>query len=170
VVLVLIAALTLLVFAQLRRNASTQRLAVNSTQYLQAETAAQTALRFCEAAMLTSVGEPNSVRVTTPGVRGTDVPAWRDATKWTNSSVNFGTSTVALPGVTNYECLYEDATADLVMSELANDVNLETGAANPLCTTQPGASPRLCKYRVTVRVTLAGGQQLLMQSEVRFAI
>jgi Tfp pilus assembly protein PilX len=170
VVLVLIAAMTLLVMSQVRRSTSTQAMSVNSSRYLQAETAAQTVLRFCEAAMLTSVGEAASVRVTTPGVRGVDGPAWRDAAKWTASGVDFGASAIALPGVTRYECLYEDASGDLVPSLLANDLNLESGSFTAVCAVQPGLSPRMCKYRVTARVTMTGGAQLNLQSELRFAI
>lgn len=170
VVLVLLGAMALLVAAQARRSATTQTLAVNSSRYQQAETAAQSALRFCEAAMLTSVGEAASVRVTTPGTRGVDVAAWRDAAKWNAAAVDFGATGVALPGVQTYQCLFEDATADLVPSALANDINLEAGAFVPTCDVQPGTSPRMCKYRVTARVTLTGGAQFSIQSEVRFAI
>jgi Tfp pilus assembly protein PilX len=170
VVLILVTAMALLVMAQVRRSTSTQTLSINSSRYLQAETAAQTVLRFCEAAMLTSVGEAASVRTTTPGVRGVDGPAWRDAAKWTASSVNFGASALNLPGVASYECLFEDASADLAPSLLANDVNPESGSFVPACNVQPGLSPRLCKYRVTARVGMLGGGQFNLQSEVRFAI
>ncbi len=170
VVLILLGAMAMLVMAQARRSTNTQTLAVNSSRYVQAETAAQTALRFCEAAMLTSVGQPTSVRVTTPGARGVDTAAWRDALKWQNDGVDFGASAIALPGVDSYRCLYEDATADLVPSALANDLNLEAAAFIPTCDVQPGTSPRMCKYRITARVTMTGGAQFSLQSEIRFAI
>lgn len=170
IVLLLVGAMSLLVMAQIDRNLGTHVLSVNSSRYLQAETAAQTALRFCEAAMMTSVGEADSVRVTTPGTRGVDTAAWRDAAKWQAAGVTFGANAVNLPGVTRYECLFEDASADLVPSQLANDVSAEAGAAGGMCAIAPGNSPRLCKYRVTTRVTMDGGAQFLLQSEIRFAI
>lgn len=172
VVLVLMVTLTLLVIAQVRRGAVGQTLAVNSSQYTLAESAAQSVLRYCEAAMMQSVGQADSVRVTTPGVRGTDAAAWQTAAKWTNSEVSFatGTGAVAFPGVAAYSCLFEDATAELVPSVVATDANAESGGGSLLCEVRPGVSPRMCKYRVTARVTLTLGRQLHLQSEVRFAI
>jgi Tfp pilus assembly protein PilX len=170
VVMLLVGGMTLLVLSQINRNLSTHKLGVNSSRYLLAETAAQTALRFCEAAVLTSVGEVDSVRVTTAGTRGSDTAAWRDDAKWTASSVSFGASAVALPGINSYECLIEDATADLVPSMLANDVSPEAAGAAALCNVALGNSPRLCKYRITARVNVTGGGRLLLQSEMRFAI
>jgi Tfp pilus assembly protein PilX len=170
VVMLLVGGMTLLVLSQINRNLSTHKLGVNSSRYLLAETAAQTALRFCEAAVLTSVGEVDSVRVTTSGTRGTDTAAWRDDAKWTASAVGFGATAVTLPGVASYECLVEDATQDLVPSLLANDVSAESAGGAGLCNAAPGNSPRLCKYRVTTRVNMTGGGRFLLQSELRFAI
>lgn len=170
VVLILVTAMALLVGTQVQRGTSVQALATNSSRYLQAETAAQTALRYCEAAMLSSVGASTSVRVTTPGVRGQDGPAWRDAGKWTAAAVDFGTTGIALPGVRRYECLYEDASGELVPSVLAHDVNPEAASASPSCQIAPGISPRMCKYRVNARVTMEDGALFTLQSEVRFAI
>lgn len=170
VVLVLLVTLTVVVAAQVRRATVGQMLTTNSSEYLLAETAAQSVLRYCEAAMMRSIGQPDSVRVTTPGSRGADPPAWRVADKWAASGVRFGEGAVAFPGVVDYACLFEDATADLVPSLLANDVNPESGGVVPVCDVQPGISPRLCKYRITARVTLERGRQLHLQSEIRFAI
>jgi 3-deoxy-7-phosphoheptulonate synthase len=61
-----------------------------------AEAAAQSVLRFCEAAVMQSVGMADSVRVTTPGVRGVDAAAWRTPAKWTASAVDFGASDMPL--------------------------------------------------------------------------
>jgi Tfp pilus assembly protein PilX len=169
-VLVLLVTLTLLVVSQVRQSAVSQNIAMNSSRYMQAETAAQSVLRFCEAAVMQSIGQPQSVRVTTPGLRGTDPAAWRDAAKWAASAVSFDPAQVTFPGVQNYSCLFEDATADLVPSMMANDVNPESGAFVPVCEVQAGMSPRLCKYRITARVTLDQGRQLHLQSEIRFAI
>lgn len=170
IVLVLLVTLTVIVTAQVRRATVGQVLTTNSSDYLLAETAAQSVLRYCEAAMMQSIGQPDSVRVTTPGQRGTDAAAWRRADKWAASAVRFGAGGVAFPGVVDYACLFEDATADLVPSQLANDVNPEAGGVTPVCDVQPGMSPRLCKYRITARVVLDRGRQLHLQSEVRFAI
>jgi Tfp pilus assembly protein PilX len=170
VVLILVTAMALIVGTQVQRGTSVQALATNSSRYLQAETAAQTALRYCEAAMLSSVGASTSVRVTAPGVRGVDGPAWRDAGKWKAAAVNFGTTGITLPGVSSYECLYEDASGELVPSVLAHDVNPEAASASPSCAIAPGISPRMCKYRVNARVKLDDGAQFTLQSEVRFAI
>jgi Tfp pilus assembly protein PilX len=170
VAMVLLMSLTLIVAAQVRRAGSGQMISANSSDYVLAEAAAQSVLRFCEAAVMQSIGTAESVRVTTPGVRGVDTAAWRTPAKWTASAVDFGPSAVAFPGVQAYQCLFEDATADLVPSMLANDVNRESAAANTVCEVVPGANPRLCKYRVTARVVLDRGRWLHLQSELRFAI
>lgn len=170
VAMVLLISLTLIVAAQVRRAGSGQMISANSSDYVLAEAAAQSVLRFCEAAVMQSIGTIESVRVTTPGVRGVDTAAWRTPAKWTASAVDFGPSAVAFPGVQAYQCLFEDATADLVPSMLANDVNRESAAANTVCEVVPGVNPRLCKYRVTARVVLDRGRWLHLQSELRFAI
>jgi Tfp pilus assembly protein PilX len=170
VVLVLLLSLTLVVTTQVRRATSGQAISTNSSEYVLAEAAAHSVLRFCEAAVMQSIGQPQSVRVTTPGVRGVDQAAWRTAAKWTASAVDFGASGVAFPGVQAYQCLFEDATGDLVPSMLANDINRESVAPNAVCEVQAGVNPRLCKYRVTARVVLDRGRQVHLQSEIRFAI
>lgn len=170
VVLVLLVSLTLLVISQVRQSGLSQNIAMNSSQYIQAETAGQSVLRYCEAAVMQSIGQPESVRVTTPGVRGTDSAAWRTTDKWTASAVTFDPTAVVFPGVVNYSCMFEDATADLVPSLMANDINAESGDFASVCEVQPGMSPRLCKYRITARIVLDQGRQIFLQSEVRFAI
>jgi Tfp pilus assembly protein PilX len=170
VVLVLLVSLTLLVTTQVRRATSGQAISTNSSEYVLAEAAANSVLRFCEAAVMQSIGQPNSVRVTTPGARGVDQAAWRTPAKWAAAAVDFGATGVAFPGVQTYQCLFEDATADLVPSMLANDINRESAGPNAVCEVQPGVNPRLCKYRVTARVVLDRGRQVHLQSEIRFAI
>lgn len=170
VVLVLVASLTLVVVTQVRRATASQSIATNSSRYVQAETAAQSVLRHCEAWVMASVGQPVSPRVTTPGLRGTDPAAWRSPAKWAADSTSFNPAPVAFPGVQDYACLFEDATADLVPSTLANDISPEAGAFAQVCEVLPGMSPRLCKYRITARIALQGGQMLHLQSELRFAI
>jgi hypothetical protein len=171
VVMVLMVSLTLLVLTQVRRATVGQALTVNSSDFILAESAVQTVLRYCEAAVMRSVGQPDSVRVTTPGLRASNDPAaWRSADKWHASGVSFANDGVMFPRVATYSCLYEDATGDLLPSSMANDINAESMAVGGLCDIQPGLNPRLCKYRITARVTLIGGQLLHLQSELRFAI
>lgn len=169
--LILLVALTVLVTTQAQRALVGQTLTANSSEYLLAETAAQSVLRYCEAAVLVSVGQPDSTRVTTPGVRGTDPAAWRSAEKWTASQITFdATGSTVFPRVRGYSCLVEDATADLVPSRFANDINPEAVAGVSLCNVQPGMNPRMCKYRINARVELDGGRVVNLQSEIRFAI
>jgi len=166
VVLMLLVSLSLIVTAQIRRSTGGQLLTSNSSQYAMAETAAQTVLRYCESQFMVSP----SLRVTTPGVRGTDNAAWRDPAKWL-ASQTVPVTGVNFPGVQSFSCLIEDATAELVPSTLGNDINPETVGAATLCTGGAGISPTMCKYRVTARVTLAAGQQQMnLQSEIRFGI
>lgn len=171
VVLVLAAALSLMVAGQVRQAASAQTIGVNSADYVMADAAVQSVLRYCESAVMRSAGRTDSVRVTTPGLRGRDVAASRDADKWAKDSVAFDAAgATAFPGVSSFRCLFEDATADLVPTQYANDLNPEHQAGAATCTVRPGLPPQLCKYRITARVTLTRGQQVEVQSEMRFAI
>jgi len=171
VVLLLLVSLTVVLVAQVRRSTTGQMMTLNSSEYMLAETAAQSVLRYCEAAVMRGVGQPDSVRVTTPGERANnEAAAWRQAAKWDAASVSFANGGVAFPGVADYACLFEDATGDLVPSLMANDINRESGVVAAVCDVQPGMNPRLCKYRITARVTLDRGRLLHLQSEIRFAI
>jgi hypothetical protein len=172
VVLMLMVSMMLLVAAQAQRSASGQRLSTNSQLYMQAEAAVQSVLRLCEAAVMGTAGAAISARVTQPALPGAPMPAWRDPARWTNSSIGFapGPDAPQFPGVTGYRCLLEDATAELMPSALADDVNRESFDVLPGCTSARGVSPRLCKYRITARVVLTGGRQVHVQSEMRFAI
>jgi len=167
VVLMLLVSLSLIVTAQIRRSTGGQLMTANSSQYALAETAAQTVLRYCESQFMVSP----TLRVTTPGVRGTDRAAWRDPAKWLASETVPVVDGVTFPGVASFSCLIEDATSELIPSSSSNDVNPETVAVASLCTGAAGISPTMCKYRVTARVTLAAGQQQMnLQSEIRFGI
>ena len=166
VVLMLLVSLSLIVTAQIRRSTGGQLMTANSSQYALAETAAQTVLRYCESQFMVNP----ALRVTTPGVRGTDTAAWRNPAKWL-ASETVPITGVTFPGVQNFSCLIEDASAELIPSSLSNDVNPETVGTATLCTGGAGISPTMCKYRVTARVVLAPGQQQMsLQSEVRFGI
>lgn len=166
VVLMLLVSLSLIVTAQIRRSTGGQLMTANSSQYSLAETAAQTVLRYCESQFMVNP----ALRVTTPGVRGTDAAAWRNPAKWL-ASETVPVIGVNFPGVQNFSCLIEDASAELIPSSLSNDVNPETTGAASLCSGGSGISPTMCKYRVTARVVLAPGQQQMsLQSEIRFGI
>jgi len=167
VVLMLVVSLTLIVIAQIRRSTGGQMITSNSSQYALAETAAQTVLRYCESQFMVS---PN-MKVTTPGVRSNnEAAAWRDPAKWLASKTKPETG-VTFPGVSDFSCLIEDATSELIPSSLSNDVNPETVNVATLCAGAAGISPTMCKYRVTARVVLApNNQQMNLQSEIRFGI
>lgn len=166
VVLMLVVSLTLIVIAQIRRSTGGQMITSNSSQYALAETAAQTVLRYCESQFMVSP----TMTVTTPGVRGTDLAAWRILDKWTQSATRPVTG-VTFPGVADFSCLIEDATSELIPSSLSNDINPETVNVATLCAGAAGISPTMCKYRVTARVVLApNNQQMNLQSEIRFGI
>lgn len=166
VVLMLLVSLSLIVTAQIRRSTGGQLMTANSSQYSLAETAAQTVLRYCESQFMVNP----ALRVTTPGVRGTDAAAWRNPAKWL-ASETVPVIGVTFPGVQNFSCLIEDASSELIPSSLGNDVNPETTGAPSLCSGGAGISPTMCKYRVTARVVLAPGQQQMsLQSEIRFGI
>lgn len=171
VVLILLGALSVLVAAQVRQSTAAQSIGINSADHMLAESAAQSVLRYCEAAVMRSAGRTDSVRVTVPGIRGTDVPASRDAAKWAADAVSFDAAgTTAFPGVASFQCLFEDATADLVPTQYAYDTSPESRPGTAVCNVGPGMPPQLCKYRITARVTLTRGQRLDVQSELRFAI
>jgi Tfp pilus assembly protein PilX len=138
VVLMLLVSLSLIVTAQIRRSTGGQLMTANSSQYALAETAAQTVLRYCESQFMVS---PN-LRVTTPGVRGTDTAAWRNPGKWL-ASETVPITGVTFPGVQNFSCLIEDATSELVPSSLSNDVNPETVTTATMCAGTGGISPTM---------------------------
>jgi hypothetical protein len=148
VVLIMMVILTSLVLTQMRRSTIDRQLAVNSRAYSLADSAAQTVLRKCEAYLLTTGDAPTSA---------TGSPAWRDPAQWTTNIVNLESdSRVAYPGVASYGCLYENASAELAPSSTMSSLSPEA------------ADDGMRKYRVTARVNLVTGQQLHLQSELRF--
>lgn len=161
VVLVLMFAMTALVVTQIRRGTVDQQLAVNSRQYIQAEAAANTVLRWCEAWVLAG-NQNNAGLLSTPANSGA-AAAWRTNNNWDATTIVNGNATLnAFPNVSNYRCLYENATAELVSLGSQRDYSLEGTTA--------GSDPLIRKYRITARVTLNSGQNLFMQSELRFSI
>jgi hypothetical protein len=147
-VLIMMVILTSLVLTQIRRGTIDRQLAVNSRAYSLAESAAQTVLRKCEAYLLVSGDAPSSAA---------GDPAWRDAAQWAANSVNLESDArVAYPGVNDYACLYENATAEMAAATTMNDLSPESG------------DDGIRKYRITARVVLITGQQFHLQSELRF--
>jgi hypothetical protein len=148
VVLIMMVILTSLVLTQTRRGTIDRQLAVNSRAYSLAESAAQTVLRKCEAYLLAAGDAPASANGN---------PAWRDAAQWRANQVSLESdSRVAYPGVQSYGCLYENASAEMAPPSTMNSLSPEVG------------DDGIRKYRVTAQVTLVSGQQLHLQSELRF--
>ena len=157
VVLILMFAMTALVVTQIRRGTTDQQLAVNSRQYTQAETAANTVLRWCEAWALAGK-QDKTIDLITPAGTNTEA-AWRTPANWNATTAVVGNGTLnSFPNVSNYRCLYENATAELVPPRTQRDYVLEPGDL------------LIRKYRITARVILDSGQSLYIQSELRFSI
>lgn len=172
-VMVLLFIMSILVVTQIQRSILDARLTINSRNYTSAVTAAQSVLRWCEAWALTG-GESQTgglAAVFVPQPRDSEPnqrPAWQQV-DWDdedNSIIRTGAPGVPdFPGIQNYGCLYEDATAELFPSRTTQDVSLETGKGG-----QGGALPLIRKYRITVRVRTEAGETLFLQSELRFSI
>jgi Tfp pilus assembly protein PilX len=148
VVLIMMVILTSLVLTQIRRSTIDRQLAVNTRAYSLAESATQTVLRKCEAYLLDAGDAPSSA---------SGSPAWRDAAQWKTNMVNLESDAqVTYPGVAAYGCLYENASAEMAASSTTSSLSAEVG------------DDGIRKYRVTARVVLTSGQQLHLQSELRF--
>jgi Tfp pilus assembly protein PilX len=147
-VLIMMVILTSLILTQIRRSTIDRQLAVNSRAYSLADSAVQTVLRKCEAYLLTAGDAPTLA---------TGNPAWSNAAQWTANRLDLESdSRVAYPGVQTYGCLYENASAEMAPSSTMSSLSAEQ------------ADDGIRKYRVTARVVLASGQQVHLQSELRF--
>jgi Tfp pilus assembly protein PilX len=117
VVLVVLTVLTGLVVTQVRRSALDERLAANTRESVQMDSAVQTVLRWCEAAL--TVAPRNTVALAMDPNAATNPPPWRVAANWTTdtNSLNF-TGTAAQLGLPNTNvnpaCVIEDVTCDLI--------------------------------------------------------
>ena len=148
IVLVMMVILTSLVISQVRRNTIDQQLAVNSREYGFAEAAVQTVLRRCESELL-AVGDAAA-----PAVGN---PAWRDPAEWETKTLVLDTGdAVDFPAVETYGCLLENATDEMPPATTPDSLSAEA------------RDDGMRKYRVTARVVLRTGQQIHLQSEMRF--
>jgi len=164
VVLVVLTVLTGLVVTQIRRGAIDERLAANTRESVQLDSAVQTVLRWCEARVI------NAPLDTVTVAPGTTDPAWRPASgHWAvdTESLNFTGGAGLLPGISaNPSCVIEDATC-----ELAPPIS-PTGQVSTGCN---GIDPRWRKFRITARVStpaadLFGDRFMFAQSELRVFI
>jgi Tfp pilus assembly protein PilX len=149
-VLIMIVILTSLVITQVRRSTVDQQLAVNSREYAFAEAAVQTVLRRCEAELL-EVGDA--------AASAAGNPAWRDPAEWVNKTLVIDSDVpnrVVFPAVNDYGCLLENATAEM------------PPASSPDSFSAEARDDGMRKYRITARVVLRTGQQIHLQSEMRF--
>lgn len=154
-VLILLALITMLVAAQLRRGLQDERMAGSLRAQTVVDSALQTVLRWCEWRL---VAAPFSTASVVAPVRGSGVTAaWRVAANWDPAAGRtFQFSGVDLPGVTGHACLIERADAELVPAIS------DTGAA-----IDPGDRGRWMKFRVTARVGRERGGFDQAQSELR---
>lgn len=168
VVLVVLTVLTGLVVTQIRRNAVDERLSANTRESIQLDSAAQTVLRWCEAAVTTAPLNVRTVNTEPP----TAPPAWdRLHANWAPGPTSFnflGTSAqLGLPN-TNVDpsCVIEAATCELLPPISPTGQTL-TGCG--------GIDPRWRKFRITARVSIpapdmGGTRFTFAQSEVRLFI
>jgi Tfp pilus assembly protein PilX len=162
--LVLLIVLTALGLSSLKRGVTEERSSRANRRFVAAETAALTALRWCEAEILRN---PRA-QVTVPATNAGDIPAWTVPGNWAPGKALAFTGTEALlPGYT-LACLIEDARDDLVAPLTYGGGSMETNANN----TGAEISARMIKYRITVRVQtsalLDASPPLYLQSELRF--
>lgn len=168
VVLVVLTVLTGLVVTQIRRNAVDERLAANTRETIQLDSAVQTVLRWCEAAVTVA---PQNI-ITVPLEAPTAAPAWdRNSANWADAtSLNFTGSAAQLgfpPSLnTDPSCVIEAATCEL-LPPISPTGQAATGCG--------GIDPRWRKFRITARVStpapdMGGNRQMFAQSEVRLFI
>jgi hypothetical protein len=159
VVVVLLAVLTGVIAAQMKRAATDERIAANARESTALENAAQTTLRWCEWLVVERPGRS----VMAAGTATT--PAWRLPSNWSDAaSVSF-TGIRPLPGKTaDSRCVIEDATCEL--QPPVSPAGMDAGGCN-------GIDSRWRKYRITARVRAgmpdlrSGYLESMAQSELR---
>lgn len=170
IVLVILTVLTGLVVTQIRRSTIDERLAANTRETVVLDSAVQTALRWCEARI---VSAPNDTVTIPVNVDAPGVPPWTPANAtWNNDAVslNFVGSNL-LPGApTDPVCIIEDATCELLPPISPTGQN--GGGCN-------GIDDRWRKFRITARVQtnaadlvglLNATRSMFAQSEIRLYI
>lgn len=173
VVLVVLVVMTTVVLFNIRRGAVDERLATNVRQFVTMETAATYALRYCEImltvsppgrAALPGLPDPPNV-VAAPPNNGP--PAWRQWANWKITPAGLPNplhQTVVLAPdllgleVQRAECLFEDATSELVV--LNTTPNVANNATD--------VPPNWQKYRITAEVQGVGVARA--QSELRISL
>lgn len=178
-VLVVLTVLTGLVVTQIRRGTIDERLAANTRESVQMDSAVQTVLRWCEFAV--TVAPQNVVAFNPDPNPMANPPLWdRLSANWAPASaanrLKFSGSPTALglPNIAGAQapsCVIENATC-----ELAQPIS-PTGQSggNPACPGNGDLDPRWRKFRITARVEtpapdLGGSRQMFSQSELRLFI
>lgn len=146
IALVLLFIVTGLVATQVRRGMVDERLAANTRESVSLDSAAQLVLRWCEAWVIASTGDPSVPRpVTVPAARLGESPpakaAWRVALNWEDATSNVFTGATLPGGIVFNRCLVEDATDELNGS--ISTSNQLGGSAR---------DQRFVKYRLTAQV------------------
>lgn len=173
VVLVVLTVLTGLVVTQIRRGAVDERLAANTRESVQLDSAVQTVLRWCEARITLA---PQRTAVVVPGTALT-APAWaKTSANWNPgpTSLDFSGGANLLPGLSaDPLCVIEDATCELAPPISPTG---QTGASS--CPGNGDLDARWRKFRITARVATpapdmvaTGGERFTFaQSELRLFI
>jgi hypothetical protein len=169
IVLVVLTVLTGLVVTQIRRNAIDERLAANTRETVQLDSAVQTTLRWCEARITLA---PQNTILGAPAT--TAVSAWNATSpNWANaSSLDFQGGAAQLPGLSqDPDCVIEDATC-----ELAPPISPTGQLGTSTCPGNGDLDARWRKFRLTARVATAapdfggGNRFMFSQSELRLFI
>ncbi len=168
VVPVVLTVLTGLVVTQIRRNTVDERLAANTRETIQLDSAVQTVLRWCEAVVTTRPQNVRTVALEPPN----QPPAWdRNHANWNPGLTSFeftGSATqLGLPNTNTLpSCVIEEATCELLPP---------ISPTGQIATACGGIDPRWRKFRITARVSMpapdmGGTRRMFAQSEVRLFI
>jgi Tfp pilus assembly protein PilX len=167
IVLVILFIAVGVVLTQMRHSTVDERVAANTREAALLDSAANTVLRWCEAAVIASqYTAPTDANYVLPRMMIAPVApaaaAWTDENNWTSNG--FSITNAPLPGITNHACLIENATDEL--RGPVSSSGLTDGADGA------ARNPRWRKFRVTARVTLpapdlGGARRHEVQSEIR---
>lgn len=170
IVLVILTVLTGLVVTQIRRSTIDERLAANTRETVVLDSAVQTALRWCEAQI---VSAPNDTVTIPVNIDAPGVPPWTPTNAtWNNDALtlNFVLSNLLPGSPTDPVCIIEDATCELLPPISPTGQN--GGGCN-------GIDDRWRKFRITARMqtdaadlmgALNARRSMFAQSEIRLYI